>query len=358
MAHSFVSSHRLVVGSVALLAGCYTSTSVLDSDSGQLDAGPNDALTIDAFAVDVGTDAGRDAGPDGGSDAGRPNEPPPGAVVCGGAICGAGQECCLLTARCVAVGDPSCVPTSTTDPNACARQSDCPANETCEVELADFVGFRTGFCGGVVGVCRRPLTLDMCSGGQLVCGCDGRTYASACHASQAGVRVANAHGPCGTPSPPNVPGGALPTCTSDAQCGSPLANAHCDIAAGVCALDDPFIPCGVASECPSGRACCGITGACYDPARPETCAVPPLDAPFPCGNDQDCARWDGTYWMLPHPASSYCDTAGCSGVGGCVVPQTSCSGTLNAVCGCDGNTYQNGCEADRARVSIAHAGAC
>ena len=44
--------------------------------------------------------------------------------------------------------------------------------------------------------------------------------------------------------------------------------------------------------------------------------------------------------------------------GTCLPVPAQCPDTVKPVCGCDGNTYRNRCEAARARVSIAHQGAC
>ena len=282
-------------------------------------------------------------------------EPPPGVVVCGGLVCASGQECCLLTATCVAVGDPSCAPPAgTTDPAACARNSDCAVGELCDVASDSTVAL----CGGALGRCRMARPPADCGGfGTGVCGCDGRTYADPCAASRAGVRVSRApDAPCGI----DVYSNGHYACDAMHDCFLPR-NAHCDLGIGECVREHPFVMCGVDSQCPAGEQCCGITGACYDPATPASCAVPPPGTLFPCANDEDCARWDGSYWgdgLL----QSYCDgpspDGACGMAGGCRMAPSSCNGILAPVCGCDGNTYQNECEAQRVRVRIAHTGSC
>jgi hypothetical protein len=66
-----------------------------------------------------------------------------------------------------------------------------------------------------------------------------------------------------------------------------------------------------------------------------------------CASDADCAPSD----YCEHP------TGACSDLGSCVAVPSSC-GPDDPVCGCDGITYRNACEAARARVSVERAGSC
>ena len=67
-----------------------------------------------------------------------------------------------------------------------------------------------------------------------------------------------------------------------------------------------------------------------------------------CTNNGECDR------------SQYC--AGrigmCRGAGQCVVRPQVCPLVFDPVCGCDGQTYGNACEAHAAGVSIQHPGEC
>ncbi|MDY6839507.1 MAG: hypothetical protein SWH78_16195 [Thermodesulfobacteriota bacterium] len=61
-----------------------------------------------------------------------------------------------------------------------------------------------------------------------------------------------------------------------------------------------------------------------------------------CGPEFYCAKPEGD----------------CDGEGACTPLPEFCPMVIDEVCGCDGETYMNGCEAAMAGVSIAHLGAC
>jgi len=77
------------------------------------------------------------------------------------------------------------------------------------------------------------------------------------------------------------------------------------------------------------------------------------NCPKPCGGADDVPCPDGQFCKF-RPGT--CDIENNAGICQLIPPQ--CGDVVDPVCGCDGTTYQNGCLADAAGVSLAHPGIC
>ena len=169
-----------------------------------------------------------------------------------------------------------------------------------------------------------------------VCGCDGQTYANACHAAMAGVNV-------------DYDGYCLPPCTNNSQCA---VGSYCSKAEGDCDGQGACSP--RPTLCPMvWDPVCGCDGQTY--ANACEAAAAGVNADYggqclspQCTSNSDCETGD------------YCSkSAGdCDGQGTCSPRPEVCPDVWDPVCGCDGQTYANACEAAAAGVNVEYRGVC
>ena len=323
--------------------------------------------------------------------------------------------------KCILVYKPVCGCNGTTYSNACfaaaAGQNvahdgvcepvtvSCASNSDCVSKTAlQYCQKKDGDCDGK-GQC-APLP-DACPLGLVpVCGCDGKTYDTACAAAQAGVNVAST-GACQVTCGGKL-GGLCPTgfyCDYEGGlCGATDIPGICKPVPSKdeCALIDQFQPvCGCdnvtyASDCErrlaqisakhAGKCECaavvcatgekpydGDGDGCLDACKPcpailctigttptdtdgdgclDTCVSKTCASNLECGKGQYCNFEALAILGLALEATT------CSSKGLCTALPTACPDVVKPVCSCDGNTYGNACEAAMAGASVAHDGAC
>lgn len=135
--------------------------------------------------------------------------------------------------------------------------------------------------------------------------------------------------------------------------------------------------CATSAECGRGQFCsatgCGVIGTCM--AMPSGCPRI-LDPVCGCDGvtyDNDClanasgqnVRSRGAcstvgacFSNLECGRGQYCAGTGCDTEGRCAAMPDACPEIYAPVCGCDGNTYGNSCEAGSAGVRVASVGEC
>lgn len=184
-----------------------------------------------------------------------------------------------------------------------------------------------------------------------VCGCDGHTYVNDCFRQQAKVQKAH-DGHCRCRDVMCSPG-TRPVDTNGDGCPDRCV-AHCDTPCDC--LRAP----GLAFDAPCPIACtttrgCGDFWSCEHhvcvgkcgPLPPDTCPPPP-----PCTSNDDCTSDSASGAFCAAPPGQ------CDGPGACTPRPAACPEVFAPVCGCDGTTYQNSCDAAGHGVRVARRGPC
>lgn len=225
----------------------------------------------------------------------------------------------------VEVADPDA------DAEVCSDDDECDAPD-------DFC--KKPSCTAATGVCTKNEGMMCASEFKPVCACDGKTYATSCHAWQAGVNV-DSEGECPE---------KIVFCSANADCKEAefCSKSTCGQVKGLCQLKgNAFCPQVFDPVC----GCDQVThpSSCHALSRGVNVAYKgECKAAGSCYNDKDCG------------AGKRCAKKTCDGAGECkaINPSNFCLAVYRPVCGCNGQTYSNGCQADNAGANIAYNGPC
>ncbi len=248
---------------------------------------------------------------------------------------------------CPRIWDPVCGCDGTTYSNDCVAASEgvnvdyrgacdetyCWNNDMCA--KSEYCFFE--HCGLESGVC-KPRPENCPDVYEPVCGCDEVTYSNACEAAKAGMSVDHKG-----------------ECRTDGHCWS-----HDDCARGeYCLFDGCAAETGRCVKRPNSEDCprlwapvCGCDGVTYPNRCRAAVAGQSIDyegecEPIQCWGNHTC------------PDSHYCLYSSCGMRSGYCAPRPEgCPDVYEPVCGCDGVTYSNACDAAAAGQTVDYEGEC
>jgi hypothetical protein len=263
--------------------------------------------------------------------------------------------CVALPESCPEFYDPVCGCNGVTFSNECMAAingisvdytGECIIQAQCTGGCPGGTYCKKATCDAAQGACVAPP--ELCP--ELydpVCDCDGGTYPNACVAATHGVNI-DTYGECTTIQCANTN-----YCQANLGPDTYCKKAACNDPTGSCA----FVP----ITCPElYNPVCGCDGGTYPNACVAASSGMNVEAVGECPvqgpADPNCTT--NQYCQSTFNPNTYCKKPECDQVGECVFLPIECPEILDPVCGCDGMTYFNECDAAINGISVDYTGEC